>query len=87
MAKTPYACSGWRKVRRYVLARDNFECQVREPGCKRIANVADHVRPWKQGGAWLDPTNLRASCKSCNTARGNRGRFASGFTAPPSREW
>ena len=88
--KRPYDAPGWRKLRAFVLARDNWECQVRLKGCTRIATVADHIRPWLAGGAWLDPINLRASCSHCNAVRSNRRHddtLGDPTPLPPSRKW
>lgn len=87
MPKRPYDAPAWRKVRLFVLERDNYECRVRLPGCSEVATVADHIVPYLQGGAWYDPNNLRASCVGCN-ARRSRGVTSEDPTPlPPSREW
>lgn len=62
----------WQKVRLLVLARDSWTCQVRwDERCEQIATTVDHIIPRAQGGG-LDPRLLRASCKHCNSARGDR---------------
>ncbi len=76
----------WRKVRRAVLERDGFVCHW----CFAPANTVDHVRPLAMAGARLDPANLVAACRSCNSRRGaavaNRRRSAlapgSGYLTP-----
>ena len=85
--KRPYDAPGWRKLRLFVLERDNYECRVRLPGCTGTAEVADHIQPWLAGGAWLDPLNLRASCVHCNAVRGRQKRVTDPTPLPPSREW
>ena len=75
----------WRRVRKRVLERDNFECQLRLPGCRRRADQVDHMVPRHLGGAWYDEMNCRASCGHCNKAKGNYDRRRS--VVPPSREW
>jgi 5-methylcytosine-specific restriction endonuclease McrA len=93
MHTTPYD-SRWRKIRAQILERDNHTCTIGAPNCTTIATEVDHIVALRDGGARLDPTNLRASCKQCNVARANtqrarladlarRGRDA----APPSRGW
>ncbi len=93
MARTPYDAR-WRKVRAGILARDGFVCRIGGAHCTRTATEVDHVVAIRDGGAVLDPANLRAACKACNVARANvqraaladlarRGRDAAG----PSRAW
>lgn len=83
----------WRAVRPVVLARDNFECQVRLPGCTHAATAVDHRIPLAEGGARLDLDNLRAICASCNSRRsaGRQRALADALggraDASPSREW
>jgi 5-methylcytosine-specific restriction enzyme A len=74
----------WKRVRLEVLARDHYECQIRGPRCQGRATLVDHIIPVARGGAWYDQANLRASCRSCNTARAYAG-FVS--RSRPSREW
>lgn len=83
---TPYALPAWRRIRLYVLARDNYECQIKLPGCTGHATAVDHIVPWRDGGAWLAPENLQAACVSCNSTRANKNRGMR-KTLPPSREW
>jgi 5-methylcytosine-specific restriction endonuclease McrA len=58
----------WRNLRKLILNRDNYRCQIEGPGCTRWATHVDHIDP--QGGDL--PANLRAACEHCNTSRGNR---------------
>jgi 5-methylcytosine-specific restriction endonuclease McrA len=74
----------WPELRLRVLARDGYRCQVGGPRCQGEATIVDHIWPWREGGPWWDMGNLRASCRSCNTARAYRG-FES--RRRPSREW
>lgn len=71
----------WRTVRKEVLARDNYICQIGAPGCTVTAQEADHIVPISKGGEWWAPSNLRASCRACNNGR-NKIRRTKG-----SREW
>lgn len=65
----------WRRVRKVVLRRDGWECQIRGPECEhrhegdRCAGEVDHIIPWRKGGALYDPDNLRAACGPCNRSR------------------
>lgn len=60
----------WRAVRKLVLARDDYTCQIRGRRCTRIATTVDHIIPRSKGGARADPANLRAACSWCNTSKG-----------------
>jgi 5-methylcytosine-specific restriction endonuclease McrA len=54
-----------------VLARDGGYCQIKLPRCKVLATTVDHIVDWRDGGALYELTNLRAACRSCNTAQRN----------------
>lgn len=61
----------WEEVRKRVLARDRYECQIRLPTiCTGVANTVDHIRPLAEGGHELDERNLRGACHSCNSYLG-----------------
>lgn len=59
------------RTRADVLRRDNYECQIRGPGCTRRATEVDHIRPKSAGGQAV-PANLRAACRTCNRYKGQR---------------
>lgn len=77
--------AAWRKLRLRILARDGYECKIRLPGCTVKATQVDHIIPLEQGGAVLDPSNVRAACGFCNASRAAGGRVAR--KTRPSREW
>lgn len=56
----------WRRLAAVVLERDGHRCRW----CGRHADTVDHVRALADGGARLDPTNLVACCRPCNSRRG-----------------
>ena len=60
----------WRRVRLVVLERDGFVCHW----CFKPANTVDHVHPLALAGARLDPTDLVACCRSCNSRKRRGGR-------------
>ena len=71
-----YGTRRWKATRLRVLHRDLWRCYV--PSCFLAANVADHIDPVYPGmpDHWFfDETNLRASCKRHNTARGVAARL------------
>lgn len=85
MAKWPYSDPAWPKVRRYVLDRDGWTCQL----CGGSANAVDHIVSLVDGGHPFDPLNLRAICRPCNSRRGaaTRERRRVSWLIEPSREW
>lgn len=63
-----YHSQAWKDVRRQVLDRDHYRCQV----CKRagrltVADTVHHIVPvrvdWSKR---LDPSNLEAICRECH---------------------
>ena len=71
----------WRKVRRAILARDHYTCQL----CGGRANSVDHIVPRSLGGARYDPRNLRACCLDCNRRLGGQlGRQRQLAHRPPT---
>ena len=72
----------WQRIRRTILERDNHTCQIAGPKCTGTATHVDHIIPINQGGPWYDPTNLRATCPTCNYARIDRQRKENWRTAP-----
>lgn len=72
-AKDPVLDSpAWRRLRKAILERDGYLCQLRLPGCTVTATTVDHIIPRARGGAPLDPTNLQAACRRCNAGKGAR---------------
>ncbi len=76
MTRGPYG-GPWRRVRLQILERDGWLCQIRSKGCTTKATQVDHIVPWRLGGAWYDPSNLRGACANCNKARANKDRVYS----------
>ena len=68
MRKAHYA-GPWRTIRKQILERDGYLCQIQARGCTGTANQVDHIIPVAKGGPWWDPANLRAACPRCNNAR------------------
>ena len=59
----------WRKVRIKILERDRWTCHY----CQKILQdsdaTVDHLVPLSKDGAQLDPSNLVAACRSCNSRK------------------
>jgi 5-methylcytosine-specific restriction endonuclease McrA len=78
----------WRATRLAVLERDGYVCQVRLPGCRRVATEAHHLDDFALHGAGMDPARLVASCARCNRVLGGRlGRRLQLQAARSSRAW
>jgi 5-methylcytosine-specific restriction endonuclease McrA len=75
----------WQRVRKLVLERDAYRCQIGIKGCTVTATVVDHIVPLAAGGEPLDPSNLRAACRSCNGSRHAEG--AASIKVVRSRFW
>lgn len=57
--------SRWRKVRRFVLERDEYRCQIRIQGiCLTVADCVHHTLGWAVTGD--NPAHLIAACTPCN---------------------
>lgn len=62
--------SAWRRVRRQVLVRDDYLCQIKIRGtCTGAAQHVHHVLGRAITGD--DPTYLVAACAACNLAVGD----------------
>jgi len=69
--------SGWQVIRKQVLVRDGYQCQLRYADvCVGRASQVDHiVQPEAGGGS--DLANLRAVCVRCHARRtGRQGALA-----------
>lgn len=68
--------AGWDRLRRFILRRDRYTCQVRMAGCHTLANQVDHIL----AGDDHSPENLQAICTHCHgrksAAEGNAAKAA-----------
>lgn len=80
---------GWGAIRRRILKRDNYECQMPTPlgVCRAWANEVDHIVPASQGGSDDDP-NLRALCHDHHKVKSSSegGRAAQAKRIPRKRK-
>jgi 5-methylcytosine-specific restriction endonuclease McrA len=60
----------YRKLRRFVLARDNYLCQLHHPGCTTIGNQLHHLDGVRAGKV-CPPNRAVASCANCNIREGD----------------
>lgn len=66
----PRVKRAFKKRRLEILARDNFTCYYCGSG---DANTVDHLIPIKKDPHLaMEPSNLVACCKRCNSAKGAR---------------
>lgn len=60
----------WRKIRAYVLDRDDYRCRLQLPDvCTGVADTVHHTEDRALVGD--DPDYLQAACAACNQARGD----------------
>jgi hypothetical protein len=69
-----YGTIQWKRLRKAILLRDAYTCQVAGPKCLVRASTVDHITPIILGGDFWSPQNLRASCRACNYASGTHIR-------------
>jgi 5-methylcytosine-specific restriction endonuclease McrA len=61
----------WRRVRREVLERDNWECQCGN-GPAHYGQEVDHIKPLQFGGAAFDLDNLQTLSRGCHILKSRR---------------
>ena len=68
---------GWQVIRKQVLVRDGYQCQLRYANiCVGRASQCDHIVQPEAGGT-NDLSNLRAVCVKCHRRRtGQQGALA-----------
>lgn len=68
-----YQSKEWKKVREYVLARDNYICQsCLRKGRVHEANLVDHIVELRSPNGWekrLDLDNLEAMNRACHNKK------------------
>ena len=76
----------WAVLRKLVLRRAMYRCEIQLPGCSELATEVDHIISRMDGGS-DELSNLRAACKPCNLRKG--AASGSGFfraAAVPRRQ-
>ncbi|BCP36194.1 hypothetical protein MINTMi198_15640 [Mycobacterium intracellulare M.i.198] len=57
----------WQRLRRRVLARDDYTCQIRLAGCIEEASEVDKIVPASVDPSLaLDEDNCRSACPPCH---------------------
>lgn len=67
-----YNSTEWRKLMARLFAERGRHCQ--DCGKSEIKLYGDHVIELQDGGAPLDPTNVRIRCASCHTTKTGQAR-------------
>jgi 5-methylcytosine-specific restriction endonuclease McrA len=68
-----YSTAAWQKLRRAVLHRDGYACQIRGPRCRGHATTVHHIIPSSQApDLFWEPSNLAAACGRRNYGDGAR---------------
>ena len=62
----------WIKVRKQILHRDKYRCGYCGIDIDGADATVDHIVPLSKGGERLDPSNLIAACRSCNSSKKNK---------------
>lgn len=58
-----------RKLWLKIMYRDNWQCQIRYPGCTGRAQEVDHIQALFNYG-YTEERNLQAACHYCNRKKG-----------------
>jgi len=61
--------NSWFWVRKDVLKRDRYTCQICRKRMRKKFLDIDHIMPVRSGGNPFDKENLRTLCKECHRAK------------------
>jgi|SRR3954453_10503900 5-methylcytosine-specific restriction protein A len=64
----------YKRFRKAILERDEYQCQIRGPRCLGQATVVDHIVPVNTQNM-CDPSNCRAACRPCNSQKAGADRM------------
>jgi 5-methylcytosine-specific restriction endonuclease McrA len=64
-----YRKQPWRKMRAYILSLNPLCVHCTDKGDVTPADVVDHIKPIKKGGAKLDESNLQGLCHKCHNRK------------------
>ena len=64
----------WQKLRVLILDRDGWTCYICQKKLTKADATVDHVVPLSvdRSASSMDPSNLRACCRSCNSRKKNK---------------
>lgn len=69
LARRNYQSADWRALRRRVFERDGWRCR----GCGRAGRLeCDHIKNWREGGAFWAMENLQTLCRGCHIEKTRR---------------
>ena len=63
--------NSWFFVRKDILKRDRYTCQICKTRLRKKFLDIDHIIPVRMGGQLLDKANLRTLCKECHKKKTN----------------
>lgn len=61
--------ANWEQLRRFVLARDGYTCQLRGPRCAGRATDVDHIEAMTDDHR---PEALQAACRPCHAEKSSQ---------------
>jgi 5-methylcytosine-specific restriction enzyme A len=61
--------NSWFFIRKDVLRRDRYTCQICKTRLRKKFLDIDHIIPLRMGGQLFDKNNLRTLCKDCHKAK------------------
>lgn len=68
-AKRFYQLADWRGLRRRIFERDGWRCRT----CGRAGRLeCDHIKNWRDGGAFWEENNLQTLCRGCHIEKTRR---------------
>ncbi|HET8874235.1 MAG TPA: HNH endonuclease [Gaiellaceae bacterium] len=71
MSDRRYSTARWQRLRKAVLARYGYVCQIQGPRCTGYASTVHHLVPSSQAPhLFWEPPNHVAACRRCNYGDG-----------------
>ncbi len=68
-SKKFYNSSAWRRLAAEQLKKEPLCVMCLKEGRARPAEIADHIKPIREGGAKLDIDNLQSLCRACHNKK------------------
>ena len=78
-----YKTPQWKMARKLALQRDRYLCQLKYPGCSRVANTVHHIKELEDFPELaLELSNLQSCCFHCHEQTKERRRHRNVIEAP-----
>ena len=68
-SKKFYNSTAWRKLSALQLKREPLCAECLKAGRIQHAEIADHIKPIREGGARLDINNIQSLCRGCHNRK------------------